>query len=218
MTGMVTERGESEAQRRWRRLVAPVAVRALAAFGLGIAPPPDSPEIAAPSLALTPAPVVSVSLPDAAAADPEPETITRQVKLSRGDTFIGALTGAGVPREQAHKILAAIRPHFNPRHPQIGQDIEPVFSREDREERLQELAFDNGVARRIHARSDTDGSWTGDLVEVPLTRTTYRTGGIIPDSLYLAAARQDMPAPLIADLIRVFSYDVDFQREIREGD
>lgn len=216
---MVATRGESESQWRLRRLVAPLSLLSLVAFGLWITRPAEISEDATPSLALTPAPVVSIRLaetetPRAA----EPEAIARQVKLSRGDTFIGALTGAGIARDEAHRILAAIRPHFNPRHLQIGQDIELVFATEDGTEHLRELAFDNGVARRIHARSDSDGGWTGDLVEVPLTRATYRTGGDIPDSLYLAAARQDVPAALIADLIRVFSYDVDFQREIREGD
>ena len=45
-----------------------------------------------------------------------------------------------------------------------------------------------------------------------------RAKGAIDSSLYEAASGQSVPAKTLAQLIRVFSYDVDFQRDIREGD
>lgn len=214
--------GDSESIWRMRRLLAPAALSLLVAFGLWMAvPAPDQDDASVQSLALTPAPIVSVRLSElfASQAPAEPEPVVRQVQVSRGDTFIGTLISAGIDRRQAHEILAAIRPHFNPRHLQIGQNIDLTFRADEAGvERLQELAFDNGAARRLHASYEAETGWSGELVEVPLSRSTYRAGGTIPDSLYLAATRQDLPAPVIADLIRVFSYDVDFQREIRQGD
>ena len=38
------------------------------------------------------------------------------------------------------------------------------------------------------------------------------------DSLYQTALKQEMPKPIVADLIRVFANDVDFQRTVQPGD
>ena len=37
-------------------------------------------------------------------------------------------------------------------------------------------------------------------------------------SIYETALRNQMPRPLIEDLIRIYSYDVDFQRKVQPGD
>ena len=45
-----------------------------------------------------------------------------------------------------------------------------------------------------------------------------RRAGSIDDSLFLSADRADVPRGITVDLIRLFSWDVDFQRDIRAGD
>src|SRR5262249_61551313 len=37
-------------------------------------------------------------------------------------------------------------------------------------------------------------------------------------SLYETALRNNVPSPVIAELVRIFSYDVDFQRKTQPGD
>ncbi len=45
------------------------------------------------------------------------------------------------------------------------------------------------------------------------------TGGArLYESLYETGLRHDVPRPLIDDLVRIFSYDLDFQQRVREGD
>ena len=44
------------------------------------------------------------------------------------------------------------------------------------------------------------------------------TGPRLYQSLYETAARHDVPRPTIEDIVRVFSYDLDFQRRISAGD
>jgi murein DD-endopeptidase MepM/ murein hydrolase activator NlpD len=45
-----------------------------------------------------------------------------------------------------------------------------------------------------------------------------RAAAKIDSSLYLAAMRAGIPANVVVDLIRMFSYDVDFQRDVQPGD
>ena len=44
------------------------------------------------------------------------------------------------------------------------------------------------------------------------------TGGMrLYDSLFETSLKQDLPKPLIGDLVRVFANDVDFQRPVAAG-
>lgn len=207
---------------RWRleRLLAPSALALLIGYGILMMQPPVNDEQAAPEAQLTFAPI-PVAKPDGPAFEPKlaAATDSKQIVIGRGDTFIGALTKAGVNEREAHLALAAVRSHFNPRRLQVGQAIDLTFARSsDGKRLLQEVAFEDSIDKRVQARFDAESGWSADLIETPLSRMTMRTGGVISNSLYLSAARQKLPAPVIADLIRIFSYDVDFQREIKEGD
>lgn len=47
---------------------------------------------------------------------------------------------------------------------------------------------------------------------------TTGSGARLYDSLYETGMRHDMPRPLIDELVRIFSYDLDFQQRVRGGD
>ncbi len=55
------------------------------------------------------------------------------------------------------------------------------------------------------------------LVEAPLQRRTVTARGSITSSLYETGIQLGIPANMLAELIRVYSYDVDFQRDIKRG-
>jgi murein DD-endopeptidase MepM/ murein hydrolase activator NlpD len=55
-------------------------------------------------------------------------------------------------------------------------------------------------------------------VERPQHRQIVRRAGTINDSLYLAAARVEVPHDVTYGLVKLFSWDVDFQRDLRQGD
>ncbi|MDA5192340.1 M23 family metallopeptidase [Govanella unica] len=208
-------------KRRLAPLVAPAAIALLAGFGLFLAKvgsdDSTSPE---ETLAFAPTPVLTANIP---VTNPQvAESLSEDVTIGRGETFIGALTSAGVSREDAHNLLAAIRPHFNPRQMQIGQAMTLTFAREkgftgSRKGRIESVSFDADLENRVVANLDQN-VWNADVERTPLSRVALRTGGTIDNSLFLSAKRQNVPQTVIAELIRIFSYDVDFQRDIKEGD
>ena len=54
------------------------------------------------------------------------------------------------------------------------------------------------------------------------TRTTAdgnaRPASTLYQSIYETALRDKVPRPIIEDLIRIYSFDVDFQRKVQPGD
>ncbi len=66
-------------------------------------------------------------------------------------------------------------------------------------------------------RVDVDSFMSAEM-EAELFERDVRVSGTIDSSLFLAAQEQGVPASVIVELIRMYSYDVDFQRQIRKGD
>ncbi len=211
------------ASRNLRTLAAPAAIALLVGFGVLVAKVGSDDSALDSNTALTAAvPVETLRIPEAfhdtIQAYASAPLIAEDIVLRRGETFIGALMKAGAVQDDAHAVLSAIRPHFNPRQMQIGQTMSLTFARDGgRKGALQSISFDKDIENRITATASSDG-WSADLVKTPLTRVTMRTGGVIDNSLFVAAKRQNIPQTVVADLIRIFSYDVDFQREIKQGD
>ena len=51
-----------------------------------------------------------------------------------------------------------------------------------------------------------------------VTTNRHKAGATIDSSLYLAGMQAGIPADIVIDLIRMFSYKVDFQRDLHPGD
>ena len=65
---------------------------------------------------------------------------------------------------------------------------------------------------------DPDGRYAATKVARPQRRDLLHRAGIIDDSLYTSAERAALPHDVIIGLIKLFSWDVDFQRDVRRGD
>ena len=63
-----------------------------------------------------------------------------------------------------------------------------------------------------------DGSFGGKEIMHEFTEGFVRAAGTIDNSLFLDGERAGVPAQIIVEMIRMYSYSVDFQREIRTGD
>ena len=66
--------------------------------------------------------------------------------------------------------------------------------------------------------SRTEDGFQAQEVIQTLESSFVRGADRIDDSLFVSARRTGVPARVIMDVIRMFSWDVDFQREIRRGD
>ncbi|MEO9900918.1 peptidoglycan DD-metalloendopeptidase family protein [Nisaea sp.] len=159
-----------------------------------------------------------------AIASPEgstPTLETRAVKVERGDTLMKLLTKNQVDKREAHAAIEALSEVYDPRRMQIGQLFE--LSLEDPADTktspsLVSLSFKADPVRTIQVRYTDDGAYTADVKEKALQRGDAFGAGTIRSSLYVAAVDAGIPVAVLHDMIRIFSFDVDFQRDIQKGD
>jgi murein DD-endopeptidase MepM/ murein hydrolase activator NlpD len=158
------------------------------------------------------------------AVETAPPTATwRSVKIAPGDTLMAVMTRNGSDRTTAHAAITALAKEYNPRRLRPGQELTLRFDppREGAEADrppLVQLAFAPNVEQEIQVSLNENGKFVSKTIHKPLEVRLHRTEATIDDSLYLAAKRAGMPAPMIVELIRLYSFDVDFQRDIQPGD
>ena len=80
------------------------------------------------------------------------------------------------------------------------------------------LHFSPTIDQDITITRTTDGGFTADMVQKELAVHHHRAGATIDSSLYLAGMQAGIPADIVVELIRMFSYKVDFQRDLQPGD
>lgn len=177
---------------------------------------PGSPA-AASGAGLQPQPAAAGQPADAAvAALPSPETAVREFKVRRGDTLAKILRRAGIDRTQAHDAAMTLGKVFDLRRLRLGEVIRVTLSAD---RRLREIRIDRGPEEYVLRRGDDPAApFSAARTEKPLTRELVLAGGRIRASLYLSATRAKVPHNVLARMIRLYSWSVDFQREIQPGD
>jgi murein DD-endopeptidase MepM/ murein hydrolase activator NlpD len=154
-------------------------------------------------------------------------TVSETVSVGRGDTLMALLTDAGALRLDAYNAIAAMKPLYDPRKLRAGQELELSFDElvRDNDEGEAEIirlltavTMKTDVDREVAVRRSADGEYSGLELIAELETGNVRARGTINSSLFLAAADAGVPAAITVEMIRMYSYDIDFQREIRQGD
>ncbi|UUX48814.1 M23 family metallopeptidase [Nisaea acidiphila] len=157
-----------------------------------------------------------------AAPDDAPAAVqTRAVTVERGDTLMKLLTRNDINRREAHAAISALTEVYDPRRMQIGQLFELSLKNGEKKEAapsLVSLSFKADPARSIQVRFTDEGAYQAEVKEKALKRADGFGAGTIRTSLYEAAVEAGIPASVLHDMIRIFSFDVDFQRDIQTGD
>ncbi|GAB4223799.1 MAG: hypothetical protein Kow0062_24570 [Acidobacteriota bacterium] len=175
------------------------------------------PRVAA--VAPVPAPVASAqaSVPQRARL---PVRVER-LEVRRGDTLAALLRGRGLSGEQVAAVVQALAPVHPPRRLRPGDELTLEFADGPADRgahALVRVVLRPDVRREIVVRPAGDGRFAASVEQRPLARVIRRADGEIEDSLFASARRAGIPAPVIAAVIREFSYQVDFQRDLRRGD
>ncbi|MBO6826359.1 MAG: peptidoglycan DD-metalloendopeptidase family protein [Sneathiella sp.] len=161
---------------------------------------------------------------EAAPTTPTIEEVTKTVSVGKGDTLMKLLTRSGATPQESHQAIVALSEKYDPRQLKIGQDIKLSFIKETPPEQsspetvqLISVSLKEDVDRELAAIRKEDGFSIEETV-ISLEKEMARAEGVIENSLFLAASKAGLPTRVILDLIRIYSYDVDFQREIQTGD
>jgi murein DD-endopeptidase MepM/ murein hydrolase activator NlpD len=148
----------------------------------------------------------------------------RTISVRRGDTLFGVLVDAGMDQNEAQDAVGALSDVFSPKALRVGQQITLNFNNAADDQsgnngsKLVALSFEPSVTQDVTLKRNSDGDFVAKSIDKPLTQKSSRVAGTIDSSLFEAAQEAGLPVAVVSDLIKTFSYDVDFQRDIHDGD
>ena len=166
-------------------------------------------------------------VPRGSAAQPT-EMQERLVVLRQGDTLESVLRAIGVPQESIASIDAAFAPRRGEPTVPEGRRLKLLMADLDGSGRNLSLArisvYNDETLEATVAITDR-----GDYVRVEDEETAAKKttddsddndaeGMRLYDSFYETALKQEIPRPIIDDLVRIFANDVDFQGSVSSGD
>ncbi len=170
-----------------------------------------------------PAEITPPRLPDNSASEQHDNSTniaqTLELKVKKGSTFISLLTDSGIPADEAQKTSDAIRGVFNHRRLDVGSVV-TVKTDKDANGNIvvSELKLPVSGISTIELNRTEDGRFQVKKTNVPLIKKLAHVGGAIDSSIYQTGADAGIPASMLNELINAYSYDVDFQRDIKKGD
>nr|WP_247887423.1 M23 family metallopeptidase [Azospirillum sp. SYSU D00513] len=148
------------------------------------------------------------------------KALHRQVlSIGRGDTLMEMLTSAKVTQDEAHQAIAAMRKVYDPRKIQVGQEVTVLFEpRRGGSRRFAGFEFVPDALRSVSVSRDGDSGFSSSETERDVTRRPVGAQGVVSSSLFEAGASAGVPMSVMLELIRSYSYEVDFQRDLQQGD
>jgi murein DD-endopeptidase MepM/ murein hydrolase activator NlpD len=145
--------------------------------------------------------------------------LNRSLKVDNGDTFAGLLQKAGVSSADAYQAVQALTAHYDPRKIKPGQEIKLHFKPAGEDDvEFSEMTIDLDPLKQVRIVKKKDAGFETNLKEKPLEDRTHAQFADIETSLYGSALRAGIPAQVVAEVIRIYSWNIDFQRDIRQGD
>jgi murein DD-endopeptidase MepM/ murein hydrolase activator NlpD len=200
---------------------ASLAIAAIVGVGLFADEPPlDAPPMPV-AIDLGPPPDTG---PPADAGPPPPSWRSYQGTLEPGQAVTSALQAHGVTRQQVHGIVEALKGHYDFRDARPGARFELDLDGEPTADTgtggaLRRFKFIHGALDEFEVVRDPEtGALVGQRVEVPVRVTTEEIGAEIRQSLYAAMQRAGESPALVALIVDVFAWDLDFFKDTHPGD
>ncbi len=153
-------------------------------------------------------------------AQREAGPIHKAVTVAGGDTLFAILSQAGIASSEAEALVTSLSSAFPPTDLKAGQEIDLVFRAEEHAAGLQLIAFRIGVdpTREVEVLRSDSGGFSVRVIPQELEARPVLIHGSISSTLYESAAAAGLPLPVLMEMIRAFSFDVDFQRDLHPGD
>ncbi len=143
---------------------------------------------------------------------------TTKITIKKGDTLAGALQRNGVSDGDTYTIVKSMSHHLDPRLIRPGQKVSLTIAPYEGEMIFSRLDIVSDPIRTIVVERDENGIIDSQLVQKEIMPKMFAAKATIENSLYGSAMKQKVPEPIVAQAIRILSWSIDFQREIRAGD
>lgn len=137
--------------------------------------------------------------------------------INEGDTLSSILDEANINSNEAASIISAFAKKYNPKKLNIGTVIELHLNKsiESNAPTLESMIVNINSLKKISVALNAQKEFIATEITVPVVEQIVHQQGTIKNSFINTAMELSIPANAITSMIRAFSYDIDFQRDIK---
>ncbi len=146
----------------------------------------------------------------------EPDKYNKQVKVLSGHSIDTLLLKEDIPENLIIASSRALRKVYDPRDLRAGGKVTISYDWEDKKTFLG-YEIDIDFDKSVFVTKISDSEFEAKLVNKTYTTVLFHGKGSISSSLYVAAQEQGVSPNVIMNLIQLYSFDIDFQRDIISG-
>ena len=176
-------------------------------------------------------PQTQVAVPPKITEDIWPKVV--EIEVTSGDTFNSLLVRQGITASSAHRLAKQIKPVYNISKLQLGDKMTLTLAKDEARitenakqgnsvevmpKTLEKLLIYIDNVSHVEVTPKGEDAYEVRKVKKKLVRDEARAKTTIEGSLYLSAQKEGMPSLAINKLVKNYSYDIDFQRDIKAGD
>jgi len=150
-----------------------------------------------------------------------------EYRIKSGDTMSKLLIRIGADESEAFAILDAMKKVFNPQNITVGNsvvvkyrlkiDTEPKESQR-KQVIINEVKVSPSVDLEITVSRDAKGLYRAREIKQALKRSVVRYSGVIKDGLYVDGVNAGISPTSMMNMIGLYAYELDFQRDLHDGD
>lgn len=148
------------------------------------------------------------------------KNVQKLITVAKGDTFISMLTNLGLGYDESHEIYNAFKKEYDPANINIGQKIlvNGIYDNvEEKIIRINNIIIEQGHTKRYVLQNESGNYKVSSQKEELISEVNHATGAI-SGSLSQSMNKQGVPHKVVNEFIKIFSYSVDFRRDVRKGD
>lgn len=148
---------------------------------------------------------------------PEAEEQTRSTSttLKSGDNAIAALVRLGFDHSTSHFLISKANAAYKLKNIRAGQSFRRVDSSSSTD-----IYYNISGQKRLHLKKEnnSENGWQATLDERNVYTRERFASGSIKESLFASAESAGMDQRTTMNLVDIFAWDIDFARDLRNGD
>ena len=138
------------------------------------------------------------------------------IKVKSGDTLEKILKKSGFQNKEITEVIKETKKIFNPKNLIIGKEI--TIKYEDKDKKYINSIFIPLEFNKNFYLEKIDEKFIAEITSKKTQKRLVKKNGFITDSLYLSGLRAGIDKKAINEMIAIFSFSVDFQRDILRND
>jgi murein DD-endopeptidase MepM/ murein hydrolase activator NlpD len=157
----------------------------------------------------------------------EEQIVNYQVKP--GDTILKILLNLGVKENDAFSLLEEMKKIYDPKSISnkdaisIAYKVKVDYNTTSKESVNREVVVKNillspSIDKQIIVSRNEDGTYFAKEIQLKIVKSVSRYYGTLENGLYVDGVKAGISPTAMMNMINLYSYDVDFQRDIQDGD